>query len=100
MLKNQSTTSPPLVGIHPNPGPRAVGKGKRKAKKQDSDSPSDDRQLKKLKREPSQQLTENRRLEIKRKVLSGQSAESIIREGKFSKKGGTASGHGLALTKS
>ena len=83
-MQHQSSTSPALVGIHPNPGPKTGGRGKRKVKSQTLDPISPE--PKKAKRSPSHKLTTQERDEIKQMLLEGKSVECIIKEKHFSKK--------------
>jgi transposase len=73
------STSPPLTGIEPNPGPRTAAK--RKTGKQDSITTP-----KRSKLQSSLHSSPDQREQLKELLESGRSQESIIREGKFSKK--------------
>ena len=75
----QGITSPPLTGIEPNPGPKTGAK--RKSKKQQSPETP-----KKPKQPSSIHISPEQRDELKDLLLSGRTQESVIREGKFSKK--------------
>ena len=77
--RRRGGTSPPLVCIESNPGPKT--RAKRKSKKEHRlETP------KKRKRDSQTPLSPKEREELKRELLSGRSAESIIKKGKFSKK--------------
>ena len=75
--KRRGTTSPQLVCIEPNPGPK--NKAQRKPLK---DSPP----AKKIKRDCSIHHSQDEIDDLLEQLASGKSKESIIREGKFSKK--------------
>src|SRR5215467_2775192 len=76
--RRHGTTSAPLIGIHPNPGPKRAAK--RKCRKQDQFMTPI-----KISRRPDARLSPEERDNIKAKLLSGRSAESIIKEGTYSK---------------
>src|SRR5215467_5927283 len=76
--RRHGTTSAPLIGIHPNPGPKRAAK--RKCRKQDQFMTPI-----KISRRPDARLSPEERDNIKAKLLSGRSAASIIKEGTYSK---------------